>query len=103
MDRQKLFEKYVIDETHEAWDPAIDNWMSVEIYKFVRGELPPPDDMDATFVCEFLDRRHDLEWWAKNVMTLPNWGSMFLTAKRMIYAHCDTILEQLASTGGTNG
>lgn len=96
MTKQELFEKYSIDESHNVWDNNIDNWMSVEVYRIMHdGNLPPPGDASVMWVCDFLDKQKDMKWWSKNVMGLPNWGSLYLTSKRMIYSFTEEILKSL--------
>jgi len=96
MTKQELFEKYSINESHNVWDNQIDNWMSVEIYRIMHnGELPKPDDTTIKWVCDFLDKQADMKWWAVNVMSRNDWGSLYLTAKRMIYSFSDQILKEL--------
>lgn len=85
MTSEKLFEKYSINETHNIWNDQIDNWMSVEIYRIMHGNLPPQGDLSVDWVMEFLDKQEDMTWWVSNVMHRKDWGSLYLTAKRMIY------------------
>lgn len=91
MTKEQLFEKYSIDESHSEWDLSIDNWYGVEIYRIMHGKLPE-NDKSVKWITEFLNKQHDMEWWVKNVMSQPNWGSLYLTAKRMVYRYADEIL-----------
>lgn len=96
MTKKELFKKYSIDESHSKWDNSIDNWYSVEVYRIMHnGELPKENDLSVLWVAKFLDKQNDMEWWVKNVMSQPNWGSLYLTAKRMIYRHSDSIISEL--------
>lgn len=98
MNKQKLFEKYSIDESHNVWNNSIDSWMSVEIYRIMHdGNLPPqePKDMSVLWITDFLDKQKDMKWWSKNIMTRPDWGSLYLTAKRLVYSMADEILKDL--------
>lgn len=96
MTKAELFKKYSIDESHSQWDFTIDNWYSIEVYRLMHGgELPTPDDLSTKWITDFLDKQNDMPWWIKNVMSKPNWGSYYLTAKRMVYRHCDLILTEL--------
>ena len=98
MTKEQLFEKYSINESHNTWDNSIDNWYSVEVYRLMHnGELPKEDDLSILYVLDFLDKRKDLKWWSKNVMSKPMWGSYFLTAKRMVATLHEEILNQLNS------
>ena len=57
MTKQQLFAKYHINEGHKVWQPEIDNWMSVEIYRVMHdGELPPPDDTSTKYILDYLDK-----------------------------------------------
>lgn len=95
MTKAELFQKYSINETHAEWDNQIDNWYSVEIYRIMHnGDLPKQGDDSINWVTEFLDKRKDMAWWKVNVMDKDNWGSLFLTAKRMIYKYSEAILNQ---------
>jgi hypothetical protein len=94
MTKQELFKKYNINETHSEWDNQIDNWMSVEIYRIMNdGNLPTQDDTSTKWITDFLDKKNDMRWWVKNVMSRPDWGSLFLTAKRLVYFLSEQILK----------
>lgn len=93
MTKQELFKKYNIDETHSEWDNQIDNWMSVEVYRIMHGgNLPPQNDTSVKWITDFLDKKNDMKWWVKNVMSRPDWGSLFLTAKRLVYSLSEQIV-----------
>jgi len=89
MDKEVLFAAHQINESHGKWDDILDNWNSVEIFRIMHsGKLPISEDESIDFVVLFLKKsKHDLAWWAKNVMRRPDWGSLFLTAKRIVYKH----------------
>lgn len=94
MNKQELFKKYSIDESHSEWNDRIDNWCSVEVYRIMHnGELPSNDDASVKWVIDFLDKQSDMKWWVENVMSKPNWGSLYLTAKRMVYRFADEIIK----------
>ena len=96
MTKDELFKKYSIDESHKVWDNGIDNFMSVEVYRLMHnGKLPPQNDLSVMWVCDFLDKKNDTVWWVKNVMSKPDWGSLYLTAKRMVYCYDDDILKSI--------
>jgi hypothetical protein len=85
MTKQELFKKYSIDESHSEWNNQIDNWMSVEIYRLMHeGKLPPENDVSVKWVIDFLDKTNDMKFMAE-LMKRDDWGSLYLTAKRMIY------------------
>lgn len=90
--KQELFKKYHINEGHKVWQPEVDNWFSVEVYRQMHGgELPPPDDMSITYVLDFIDKCADPKYF----FSLDNNGSLYTTAHRMVYRHADQILDQL--------
>lgn len=93
MIKEDLFKKYSIDESHNVWNNKIDNWMSVEVYRITHsGELPPEGDTSTKWVLEFLDEVH------KNPskhFKRENFGSLYLTSKRMVYTLSDQILEEI--------
>ena len=92
MTKKELFKKYSIDESHSEWNNNIDNWMSVEIYRIMHnGKLPPENDISVDWVLSFLDKQSDMKWWVKNVTCKDNWGSLYLTAKRMVYKFADQL------------
>jgi hypothetical protein len=95
MTKKELFKKYSINESHNVWDDQIDNWMSIEVYRIMHdGNLPSQDDLSVEWVTDFLDKmKNDFEWWAKTIMIRKDWGSLFLTSKRMVYILADKILE----------
>ena len=94
MNREELFEKYSIKESHDKWDMSIDNWYSVEIFREMHGgELPNGEnEKSILYVTKFLDKCHDDVGY---FFSLKNNGSFYMTAKRMIYRHCDLILKEL--------
>lgn len=98
MTRQELFEKYSINETHNVWE-ATDNWMSVELYRVMNnGNLPPQNDTSVKWITEFLDKvKSDMKFFAKLRQRQPDdFGSLFLTAKRMVYSLCDQIIAEVS-------
>lgn len=69
--------------------------MSVELYRVMHnGNLPPQGDTSVKWITDFLDKKNDIKWWVKNVMSRPDWGSLFLTAKRMVYSLADQIIAE---------
>ena len=95
MTKKELFKKYNIDESHSVWDNSIDNWMSVELYRVMHnGNLPPQNDTSVGWVTEFLDKvKSDMKFFAKLRQRQPDdFGSLFLTAKRMVYSLSDQII-----------
>ncbi len=86
MTKEELFKKYSIDESHNVWE-LIDSMMSVEIYRIMHnGNLTPQGDTSIKWLLDFLDKaENDMPWWVKNVMGRKDWGSLYLTAKRMVY------------------
>lgn len=97
MSKQELFKKYSIDESHAEWKLTTDNWNSVEVYRIMHnGELPTPDDSSVKWVADLLDKGdNDMKWWVENVMCRQDWGSLYLTAKRMVYLHHEQLLKEL--------
>jgi len=95
MTKKELFEKYYINESHNTWDSIINNWISVEIYRIMHNGNLPKDDKSSKWVCEFLDKlESDNEFMLK--MTQRNdFGSLYLTAKRMIYILHEYILNEI--------
>ena len=93
MTKEELFKKYSIDESHNEWNTGIDSWISIEIYRLMHdGRLPPPNDTSTKWITNFLDKsKNDMDWWVTNVMSREDWGSLFLTAKRMVYMLSDKL------------
>ena len=97
MNRTELFKKYSIDESHNVWDDKIDSWMSVEVYRIMNNKLPNPNDLKLKYVIDFLDKtKNDMSFVAK-LMSENNFGSLYLTSKRMLYRFSDQILTELNS------
>jgi len=97
MTKQELFKKYSINESHSEWDNSIDNWMSVELYRVMHdGNLPPQNDTSVKWITDFLDKvKSDMKFFAKLRKRQPDdFGSLFLTAKRMVYSLCDQIIAE---------
>lgn len=96
MTKQELFKKYNIDESHNKWE-SIDSWMSVELYRVMHeGNLPPQGDTSVNWITEFLDKvKTDMKFFAKLRQRQPDdFGSLFLTAKRMVYSLSDQIIAE---------
>jgi hypothetical protein len=94
MTKEQLFEKYKIDSSHSKWEP-IDSFMSVEIFRIMHNRLPSDDEEESgMFILDFLDKAFT-GWWAKNIMIRPDWGSLFLSAKRCVYMFADNLVLQL--------
>lgn len=96
MTKAELFKKYSIDESHKQWETDLDNWKSVEVYRLMHnGQLPSSENTSVKWITDFLDKSDsDMKWWAEKVMSRPDWGSLYLTAKRMVYRLHEQILEQ---------
>lgn len=89
-DARKMYDKYHINGSHATWDPVTDNWMSVELYRVMHdGNLPDPDDVSFDYVLDFLD---DIELQKQLMQTREDFGSLYLTAKRMIYQRYSSVL-----------
>lgn len=99
MTKEQLFEKYSVNESHNVWDNSIDNWMSVEIYRVMHdGNLPSQGDETTKWVIDFLGEAKKLSnFWRKEIMTRKDWGSLYLTSKRMVYRFSENILFELNS------
>jgi hypothetical protein len=96
MNKQELFKKYSINETYAEWDNRIDNWMSVEVFRIMHsGKLPDKNDLSVKWITDFLDKQNDTDWWVKNVMSRKGWGSLYLTAKRLVYRLSEQILTEI--------
>jgi len=80
--KNELIKKYNLNESHGVWQPEIDNWMSVEVSRFVLGRLPNENDKVKDIAIKFLDisKKNPAK-----MMKNERWGSLFLTAKRMLY------------------
>jgi len=96
MTKEELFKKYNIEESHSKWDDKVDNWMSVEVFRLMHdGELPKQDDTSVMWVCDFLDKFRSDGRFKKKIMSRGDWGSLYLTAKRMVYSFSEEILKAL--------
>ena len=95
MIKSELFEKYSIDDSHSKWEDHIDNWYSVEIYRVMHnGKLPLKNDLSLKYITDFLDgiKSHKL---TGELIKRRDFGSLFLTAKRLVYTLSDEILKEL--------
>jgi len=97
MTKKELFKKYMINESHSEWSETTDNWMSIEIFRLMNeGRLPTDEDTSIKYITDFLDECFDPKR-INNLMRLPNFGSYYLTAKRMVYRFSDSILQEINS------
>lgn len=93
--KEELFKKYSINETHKKWE-AKDSLMSVELYRIMHGgSLPPEDDKTVDWVTDFLDAFNQSVKFRNKIMQRLDWGSLYLTAKRMTYMLSEEILKTL--------
>lgn len=95
MTKEELFKKYSIKESHSEWNYSIDNWMSVEIYRIMHeGNLPPQDGSDTSvkWITDFLDKTEDVAF-VKDLMSKGKFGSLYLTAHRMVYRYHQQLIS----------
>jgi len=88
MTDKEIIEKYKLDKNyHSVWDNMVDNWMSVEIYRIIFDKLPNEKGAkkisSKKLAIMFLDKMDKNP--SKIMSSYENWGSLFLTAKRMLY------------------
>lgn len=84
MTKEELFKKYSINESHNVWEDRVDNWTSVEIYRIMHdGKLPGPNDLSTEWIVSFLSKTEDMKFMSE-MMQRSDWGSLYLTAKRMV-------------------
>lgn len=98
MTKEQLFEKYSINESHSEWSNIIDNWMSIEVYRIMHnGDLPNKDDINTKWITDFLDKTDDLKFVfdLRRNRKEDDFGSLYLTSKRMVYRHSESILKEL--------
>lgn len=96
--KDDLFNHYGITQEHAAWSDSIDNWVSVEIFRIMHdGRLPTKEDTSSKYILDFLEHGKSVsQFWIKNVMSKSDWGSYYLTAKRMVYKYQELILKELS-------
>jgi len=58
-------------------------------------KLPTTTNLKICWVISFLDKKDDMNWWMRNVMLKSDWGSYYLTAKRMVYRYADYIIDEI--------
>ncbi|MEO8236349.1 MAG: hypothetical protein ABI549_13100 [Flavobacterium sp.] len=94
---EQLFEKYSINESHSQWNDKIDNWISIEIFRIMHnGRLPTEKDFSPVYILDFLKKKNsDFKWWTEEIMTCDDWGSLYLTSKRMLYRNAYSILSEI--------
>lgn len=94
MTKNDLFKKYAINDSHNKWE-IIDDRMSIDIYRLMHnGSLPSREDESVQWVTDFLDKKgSDIRWWVDNVLSLPHFGSLYITAKRMVYRFADQLCD----------
>lgn len=96
MNREELFKKYRVKETHNKWE-QIDSLMAIEIYRIMHdGQLPKENDLSLKYLTQFLDRCNSDIKFVSSLMerVTGDFGNLYLTAKRMIYKFADLIIEQ---------
>jgi len=97
MTKKELFKKYMINESHSEWDNRIDNWISVEIFIIMHdGRLPIETDTSLKYIIDFSDKIRNPKMFGKNIGN-NNFGSLYLTSKRMLYRFSDSILQEINS------
>ena len=94
MTEKELFEKYDINESHSKWE-SIDSWMSVELFRFMNNRLPNENDIDLKHVIDFLDKMKNDKRFFITAVSMVHFGSLYLTAKRMIYRFSEDIIKYL--------
>ena len=92
--KQDLFEKYDINDSHAEWDDRIDNWISVEIFRLMHdGRLPETGDTSFKYITDFADKFNNGKELVK-LRERRDFGSLYLTTKRLIYTHWEGILSE---------
>jgi len=96
MTKDELFKKYSINESHSEWNDSIDNWTSVELFRLMHnGKLPADNNVSVMWLIDFCNKVRDDMKFRNEIMKRDDFGSLYLTSKRMIYAFADQILEAL--------
>ena len=94
--KHELFKKYSINKSHSKWDNKIDNWISVELFRVMHnGNLPESNDMSVKWITDFLDKVHHNKKFMNKMMKRDDFGSLYLTAKRMVHSLSEQILKEL--------
>ena len=93
--KKQLFKKYSINESHAEWDQKIDNWISIEVFRIMHnGKLPEYNDMSVDWVTKFLDKlKNDKAFLVKLKNERDDFGSLYLTSKRMVYRFADQLIK----------
>ena len=79
-----------------AFYGVIDNWISVEVYRLMHdGKLPPRDDLSTKWIVAFLDKINDTEYGVELMNKRDDFGSLYITSKRMVYRHAEDILKEI--------
>lgn len=98
MTKAELFKKYSINESHSKWENGIDNWTSVELYRVMHdGNLPRNNDRSVDYITEFLDKCNNTDYKIRLMSRRKDFGSLYLTAKRMVYSFSEQILKDLTN------
>lgn len=94
--KEQLFERWFIKSPFaKEWDDVIDNWYSVEVFRFMNdGRLPTEKDTTWQYLIDFMEKKRDKAWLIDQMFMVPNWGSISLTASRLVYRHADLILVE---------
>jgi len=93
--KEQLFEKYYVNETHAEWYDNIDNWISVEIFRIMHdGRLPVASDTSLKYIIDFANKLQDQKE-VRSLRDRRDFGSLYLTTKRMIFRFIEPILLEL--------
>jgi len=95
MNKEQLFKKYNVNESHNILDNKFDNWFSVEIFRIMHnGELPnQSQDTSLKYILGFADKIRS----PKGMIELrkrEDFGSLYLTSKRLIYKFSEQLIKQ---------
>ena len=97
MTKEELFTKYHVNISHKGWDPAVDNFALGTICQLMcPGEFPSDKGGNYRFVTDFLDRENN-DWWKANVENRFDALTLFVTAKKFIFAFSDNLLPDINS------
>lgn len=91
--KQALFDKYEINQSHAVWDRGLDSFMSVELFRLMNDRLPDENDTGFKHAIDFLDKIENDKQFFQKVFSNVHFGSLYLTAKRIIYRFADDILK----------
>jgi len=93
--KEKIFQKYEIDESEKGWSPMSDAANLKNIFVLMKKRLPKQTGESDLFILDFLGKCKDEMWYKTMLSNQAGFEEMVSTAKRFVCLFSEKILEEI--------